>query len=173
MMCVIIEADSSDKSARSRFSRIKAVILCAIVCVSVHAPQCTFVVDYLFSCEFTSLTSFTPSLSFEYAQPHLTSEQIVDSSVFFKSWLLLLLLFLNLHDLSCVLTLFCCIRTSQSCVHIIVAQTKNVKGLGFTLDQSSCVFSSIPELVHHYRSHRLPFTGAEHMTLQHPVSRPH
>ena len=65
------------------------------------------------------------------------------------------------------------IRTSQSCVHIIVAQTKSVKGLGFTLDQISCVFSSIPELVHHYCTHRLPFTGAEHMTLQHPVPRPH
>lgn len=70
-------------------------------------------------------------------------------------------------------TLSCSIRTSQSCVHIIVAQTKSVKGLGFTLDQSSCVFSSIPELVHHYCAHRLPFTGAEHMTLQHPVPRPH
>ncbi|XP_068592077.1 SH2 domain-containing adapter protein E [Cebidichthys violaceus] len=65
------------------------------------------------------------------------------------------------------------LKTSQSCVHIIVAQTKSVKGLGFTLDQSSCVFSSIPELVHHYCTHRLPFTGAEHMTLQHPVPRPH
>lgn len=64
------------------------------------------------------------------------------------------------------------LKTSQSCVHIIVAQTKSSKGLVYTLDQSSCVFSSIPELVHHYCSHRLPFTGAEHMTLQHPVSRP-
>ncbi|KAM9806926.1 SH2 domain-containing adapter protein E [Syngnathus typhle] len=65
------------------------------------------------------------------------------------------------------------LKTSQSCVHIIVAQTKSSKGLGYTLDQSSCVFSSIPELVHHYRSHRLPFTGAEHMTLQHAVQRSH
>ncbi|TNN02606.1 SH2 domain-containing adapter protein E [Takifugu rubripes] len=65
------------------------------------------------------------------------------------------------------------LKTSQSCVHIIVAQTKSVKGLGFTLDQSSCVFPSIPELVHHYCTHRLPFTGAEHMTLQHPVHRMH
>uniref|UniRef100_G3PEK7 SH2 domain-containing adapter protein E n=1 Tax=Gasterosteus aculeatus TaxID=69293 RepID=G3PEK7_GASAC len=65
------------------------------------------------------------------------------------------------------------LKTSQSCVHIIVAQTKSAKGLGFTLDQSSCVFSSIPELVHHYCTHRLPFTGAEHMTLQHAVPRPH
>uniref|UniRef100_A0A3B5LJI7 SH2 domain-containing protein n=1 Tax=Xiphophorus couchianus TaxID=32473 RepID=A0A3B5LJI7_9TELE len=65
------------------------------------------------------------------------------------------------------------LKTSQSCVHIIVAQTKSSKGLGYTLDQSSCVFSSIPELVYHYCSHRLPFTGAEHMTLQHPVPRQH
>ncbi|KAM4600313.1 SH2 domain-containing adapter protein E [Polymixia lowei] len=65
------------------------------------------------------------------------------------------------------------LKTSQSCVHIIVAQTKSSKGLGYTLDQSSCVFSSIPEVVRHYCTHRLPFTGAEHMTLQHPVPRPH
>ncbi|CAB1334593.1 unnamed protein product [Coregonus sp. 'balchen'] len=38
---------------------------------------------------------------------------------------------------------------------------------------SSCVFNSIPEVVNHYCTHRLPFTGAEHMTLQHPVPRPH
>ncbi|XP_077453737.1 SH2 domain-containing adapter protein E [Stigmatopora argus] len=65
------------------------------------------------------------------------------------------------------------LKTRQSCVHIIVAQTKSSKGLGYTLDQSSCVFASIPELVHHYCSHRLPFTGAEHMTLQHAVQRLH
>ncbi|XP_017280418.1 SH2 domain-containing adapter protein E [Kryptolebias marmoratus] len=65
------------------------------------------------------------------------------------------------------------LKTSQSCVHIIVAQTKSTKGLGYTLDQSSCVFSSIPDLVYHYCTHRLPFTGAEHMTLQHPVARQH
>ncbi|KAJ8005001.1 hypothetical protein DPEC_G00142120 [Dallia pectoralis] len=65
------------------------------------------------------------------------------------------------------------LKTSQCCVHIIVAQTKASKGLGYTLDQSSCVFNSIPEVVHHYCTHRLPFTGAEHMTLQHPVPRTH
>lgn len=63
------------------------------------------------------------------------------------------------------------LKTSHSCVHIIVAQTKNSKGLCYTLDQSSCVFSTIPELVHHYCLHRLPFNGAEHMTLQHPVPK--
>ncbi|KAJ8290018.1 hypothetical protein GJAV_G00007800 [Gymnothorax javanicus] len=62
------------------------------------------------------------------------------------------------------------LKTSQGCVHIIVAQTKEN---GYTLDQSSCVFSSIPEVVHHYCTQQLPFNGAEHMTLQHPVPRPH
>uniref|UniRef100_A0A8C5DGI2 SH2 domain-containing adapter protein E n=1 Tax=Gouania willdenowi TaxID=441366 RepID=A0A8C5DGI2_GOUWI len=60
------------------------------------------------------------------------------------------------------------LKTSQGCVHIIVAQTKEN---GYTLDQSSCVFPSIPEVVHHYCTQRLPFNGAEHMTLLHPVSR--
>lgn len=59
-------------------------------------------------------------------------------------------------------------RTSQGCVHIMVAQTKEN---GYTLDQSSCVFPSIPEVVHHYCTQRLPFNGAEHMTLLHPVPR--
>ncbi|XP_038581408.1 SH2 domain-containing adapter protein E-like [Micropterus salmoides] len=62
------------------------------------------------------------------------------------------------------------LKTSQGCVHIIVAQTKENS---YTLDQSSCVFPSIPEVVHHYCTQRLPFNGAEHMTLLHPVPRIH
>nr|XP_023695523.1 SH2 domain-containing adapter protein E-like [Paramormyrops kingsleyae] len=62
------------------------------------------------------------------------------------------------------------LKTSQGCVHIIVAQTKES---GYTLDQSSCVFPSIPEMVHHYCTQQLPFTGAEHMNLLHPVPRLH
>lgn len=63
------------------------------------------------------------------------------------------------------------LRTSQGCVHIIVAQTKDSK---YTLDQTSAVFGSVPELVRHYSSEKLPFKGAEHMALLHPVpSRPH
>lgn len=58
------------------------------------------------------------------------------------------------------------LKTSQGCVHIIVAQTKDNK---FTLNQSSAVFSSIPEVVHHYSTEKLPFKGAEHMSLLHPV----
>ncbi|XP_041867583.1 SH2 domain-containing adapter protein E-like [Melanotaenia boesemani] len=60
------------------------------------------------------------------------------------------------------------LKTSQGCVHIIVAQTKDNT---YTLDQSSCVFPNIPEVVHYYCTQRLPFNGAEHMTLLHPVPR--
>ncbi|XP_004388616.1 SH2 domain-containing adapter protein E [Trichechus manatus latirostris] len=58
------------------------------------------------------------------------------------------------------------LKTSQGCVHIIVAQTKDNK---YTLNQTSAVFDSIPEVVHYYSNEKLPFKGAEHMTLLHPV----
>lgn len=59
-----------------------------------------------------------------------------------------------------------CSRTSQGCVHIIVAQTKDSK---YTLNQTSAVFDSIPEVVHYYSSEKLPFKGAGHMALLYPV----
>uniref|UniRef100_A0A8C3SCI3 SH2 domain-containing adapter protein E n=1 Tax=Chelydra serpentina TaxID=8475 RepID=A0A8C3SCI3_CHESE len=58
------------------------------------------------------------------------------------------------------------LKTSQGCVHIIVAQTKDNK---YTLSQTSGVFGSVPAVVHHYSTEKLPFKGAEHMTLLHPV----
>ncbi|KAM7029163.1 SH2 domain-containing adapter protein E isoform 2-T2 [Acridotheres tristis] len=58
------------------------------------------------------------------------------------------------------------LKTSQGCVHIIVAQTKDNK---YTLSQASGVFASIPEVVHYYSTEKLPFKGAEHMALLHPV----
>lgn len=58
------------------------------------------------------------------------------------------------------------LKTSQGCVHIIVAQTKDNK---YTLNQTSAVFDSIPEVVHYYSNEKLPFKGAEHMTLLYPV----
>ncbi|NXV02764.1 SHE protein, partial [Cettia cetti] len=58
------------------------------------------------------------------------------------------------------------LKTSQGCVHIIVAQTKDNK---YTLSQTSGVFASIPEVVHYYSTEKLPFKGAEHMALLHPV----
>ncbi|XP_074837398.1 SH2 domain-containing adapter protein E isoform X2 [Carettochelys insculpta] len=56
--------------------------------------------------------------------------------------------------------------TSQGCVHILVAQTKDNK---YTLSQSSGAFGSVPEVVRHYASEKLLFKGAEHMSLLHPV----
>uniref|UniRef100_A0A8C6QTK1 SH2 domain-containing adapter protein E n=1 Tax=Nannospalax galili TaxID=1026970 RepID=A0A8C6QTK1_NANGA len=62
------------------------------------------------------------------------------------------------------------LKTSQGCVHIIVAQTKDNK---YTLNQTSAVFDSIPEVVYYYSSEKLPFKGAEHMTLLYPVHKLH
>ncbi|XP_042294792.1 SH2 domain-containing adapter protein E [Sceloporus undulatus] len=61
------------------------------------------------------------------------------------------------------------LKTSQGCVHIIVAQTKDHK---YTLDQTSGLFDSVPEVVHYYSAEKLPFKGAEHMTLRYPVPIP-
>ncbi|XP_004871524.1 SH2 domain-containing adapter protein E, partial [Heterocephalus glaber] len=58
------------------------------------------------------------------------------------------------------------LKTSQGCVHIIVAQTKDNR---YTLDQTSAVFDSVPEVVRYYSSAKLPFKGAEHMSLLYPV----
>ncbi|XP_067879042.1 SH2 domain-containing adapter protein E-like [Heterodontus francisci] len=58
------------------------------------------------------------------------------------------------------------LKTSQGCVHIILAQTKENK---YTLNQNSALFDSIPEVVHYYCNEKLPFKDAEHMTLLYPV----
>ncbi|XP_075048341.1 SH2 domain-containing adapter protein E [Mixophyes fleayi] len=62
------------------------------------------------------------------------------------------------------------LKTSQGCVHIIVAQTKDNK---FTLNQTGGVFCSIPAVIHYYSNQKLPFKGAEHMSLLYPVPRIH
>ncbi|XP_044304765.1 SH2 domain-containing adapter protein E [Varanus komodoensis] len=61
------------------------------------------------------------------------------------------------------------LKTSQGCVHIIVAQTKDHK---YTLDQAGGVFHCVPEVVRFYSTEKLPFKGAEHMTLRYPVPAP-
>nr|XP_060613902.1 SH2 domain-containing adapter protein E [Anolis sagrei ordinatus] len=61
------------------------------------------------------------------------------------------------------------LKTSQGCVHILVGQTK---GHRFTLGPnggSGLSFPSLPEVVRHYAAEKLPFKGAEHMTLRFPV----
>ncbi|XP_058016780.1 SH2 domain-containing adapter protein E isoform X2 [Ahaetulla prasina] len=61
------------------------------------------------------------------------------------------------------------LKTSQGCVHIIVAQTKDHK---YTLDQAGGLFDTVSEVVGYYSTEKLPFKGAEHMTLRYPVSIP-
>uniref|UniRef100_A0A6J0U143 SH2 domain-containing adapter protein E n=1 Tax=Pogona vitticeps TaxID=103695 RepID=A0A6J0U143_9SAUR len=61
------------------------------------------------------------------------------------------------------------LKTSQGCVHIIVAQTKDHR---YTLDQTGGLFNSVPEVVRYYSTEKLPFKGAEHMTLRYPVLVP-
>ncbi|XP_061462413.1 SH2 domain-containing adapter protein E [Rhineura floridana] len=61
------------------------------------------------------------------------------------------------------------LKTSQGCVHIIVAQTKDHK---YTLNQTGGLFDSVPEVVSYYSREKLPFKGAEHMTLRYPVAIP-
>ncbi|KAJ6656935.1 hypothetical protein lerEdw1_002936 [Lerista edwardsae] len=61
------------------------------------------------------------------------------------------------------------LKTSQGCVHIIVAQTKDHK---YTLNQTGGLFDSVPEVVCYYSTEKLPFKGAEHMTLRYPVPVP-
>ncbi|XP_066466452.1 SH2 domain-containing adapter protein E [Tiliqua scincoides] len=61
------------------------------------------------------------------------------------------------------------LKTSQGCVHIIVAQTKDHK---YTLNQTGGLFGSVPEVVRYYSTEKLPFKGAEHMTLRYPVPVP-
>ncbi|XP_032871782.1 SH2 domain-containing adapter protein E [Amblyraja radiata] len=58
------------------------------------------------------------------------------------------------------------LKTSQGCVHIILAQTKDNK---YTLNQNSALFTSIPEVVQYYCTEKLPFKDAEHMNLLYPV----
>lgn len=39
----------------------------------------------------------------------------------------------------------------------------------FVLGENSPPFSTIPEVIHYYTTHKLPIRGAEHMSLLYPV----
>uniref|UniRef100_A0A8C6XHX3 Src homology 2 domain containing E n=1 Tax=Naja naja TaxID=35670 RepID=A0A8C6XHX3_NAJNA len=51
------------------------------------------------------------------------------------------------------------LKTSQGCVHIIVAQTKDHK---YTLDQAGGLFDTVPQVVGYYSTEKLPFKGPTH-----------
>ncbi|XP_070618170.1 SH2 domain-containing adapter protein F [Erythrolamprus reginae] len=59
------------------------------------------------------------------------------------------------------------LKSSQGFLHMKLLQTEDNK---FVLGQHSPPFNNIPEVIHHYVSHKLPIQGAEHMSLLYPVS---
>ncbi|XP_063170146.1 SH2 domain-containing adapter protein F isoform X3 [Candoia aspera] len=59
------------------------------------------------------------------------------------------------------------LKSSQGFLHMKLLQTEDNK---FVLGQHSPPFDNIPEVIHHYASHKLPIKGAEHMSLLYPVS---
>ncbi|XP_039195423.1 SH2 domain-containing adapter protein F isoform X1 [Crotalus tigris] len=59
------------------------------------------------------------------------------------------------------------LKSSQGFLHMKLLQTEDNK---FVLGQHSPPFNNIPEVIHHYASHKLPIQGAEHMSLLYPVS---
>lgn len=58
-------------------------------------------------------------------------------------------------------------RSSQGFMHMKLSWTKEHK---YVLGQNSPPFSTVPEIVHHYASRKLPIKGAKHMSLLYPVA---
>ncbi|OCT89503.1 SH2 domain-containing adapter protein F isoform X1 [Xenopus laevis] len=59
------------------------------------------------------------------------------------------------------------LKSSQGFMHMKLSRTKENK---YVLGQNSPPFNSIPEIIHHYASQKLPIKGAEHMSLLYPVA---
>ncbi|XP_038633146.1 SH2 domain-containing adapter protein D-like isoform X3 [Scyliorhinus canicula] len=57
--------------------------------------------------------------------------------------------------------------SSQGYMHMKFSRTKDCK---YILGQNSPPFDSIPEVINHYTSHKLPIKGAEHLSLLFPVT---
>uniref|UniRef100_A0A8D2QII2 Src homology 2 domain containing F n=1 Tax=Zonotrichia albicollis TaxID=44394 RepID=A0A8D2QII2_ZONAL len=61
----------------------------------------------------------------------------------------------------------CPCRSSQGFMHMKLSRTQENK---YVLGQHSPPFDSVPEIIHHYASRKLPIKGAEHMSLLYPVA---
>ncbi|XP_067275594.1 SH2 domain-containing adapter protein F isoform X3 [Pseudorasbora parva] len=59
------------------------------------------------------------------------------------------------------------LKSSQGFMHMKLSRTKDSK---YVLGQNSCLFDSVPEIIHFYSSRKLPIKGAEHMSLLYPVA---
>ncbi|XP_025055656.1 SH2 domain-containing adapter protein F isoform X3 [Alligator sinensis] len=57
--------------------------------------------------------------------------------------------------------------SSQGFMHMKLSRTQENK---YILGQHSPPFDSVPEIIHHYASRKLPIKGAEHMSLLYPVA---
>ncbi|KFQ14928.1 SH2 domain-containing adapter protein F, partial [Leptosomus discolor] len=57
--------------------------------------------------------------------------------------------------------------SSQGFMHMKLSRTQENK---YVLGQHSPPFDSVPEIIHHYASRKLPIKGAEHMSLLYPVA---
>ncbi|XP_024121829.1 SH2 domain-containing adapter protein F isoform X2 [Oryzias melastigma] len=72
------------------------------------------------------------------------------------------------------------VRNSQTCCNDYSLSLRSCNGFmhmkftrtadgRYVLGENSPPFSSIPEVIHHYTTHKLPIRGAEHMSLMYPV----
>ncbi|EMP30174.1 SH2 domain-containing adapter protein F [Chelonia mydas] len=59
------------------------------------------------------------------------------------------------------------LKSSQGFMHMKLSRTQENK---YVLGQNSPLFDSVPKIIHHYTSHKLPIKGAEHMSLLYPVA---
>uniref|UniRef100_A0A452GUD5 Src homology 2 domain containing F n=1 Tax=Gopherus agassizii TaxID=38772 RepID=A0A452GUD5_9SAUR len=57
--------------------------------------------------------------------------------------------------------------SSHGFMHMKLSRTQEKK---YVLGQNSPLFDSVPKIIHHYSSHKLPIKGAEHMSLLYPVA---
>lgn len=59
-----------------------------------------------------------------------------------------------------------CARSCKGFMHMKFSQSADGR---FVLGENSPPFSTIPEVIHYYTTHKLPIRGAEHMSLLYPV----
>ncbi|NP_001135576.1 SH2 domain-containing adapter protein F [Xenopus tropicalis] len=59
------------------------------------------------------------------------------------------------------------LKSIQGFMHMKLSRTKENK---YVLGHNSPPFNSVPEIIHHYASQKLPIKGAEHMSLLYPVA---
>uniref|UniRef100_A0A452GUF0 SH2 domain-containing protein n=1 Tax=Gopherus agassizii TaxID=38772 RepID=A0A452GUF0_9SAUR len=59
------------------------------------------------------------------------------------------------------------LKSSHGFMHMKLSRTQEKK---YVLGQNSPLFDSVPKIIHHYSSHKLPIKGAEHMSLLYPVA---